>query len=404
LPLLEPGKPLLGAGFAATSGVWGGSTRIVIPAHGAPIRIEQAATPDRVVSVGTLNFGRDPNEPAIPPTVVIYPYDGQVGVPTMFGGENPDPRAIHGSVGPAVGYVVTFAFYRGAVTQGTRSSIRVLSAEMGEVGGETVPCMFNSAENDPNLRWQPNILFLIPKRPLRPSRTYRVKVAATSPEGEDLSRDWTFTTASSPLPPRPSPAGFSSSRSRDSRGEVSPLWQALHPETLKAHDPSPRVMLRARRGTTAPHATLDALIQALSNQDLVRVKALVRQRPGLIREHDARNRTVLALVPGRRLDILRFLLAKGADPNGEGGRPLRMAIRSRDAELLRYVLSKRADPNLTDSLSVAAAVRASLEVVKILVESGADVNRVSNGETPVVAFTRADLPDVVEYLRSRGGR
>jgi hypothetical protein len=133
--------------------------------------------------------------------VVVYPADGQKGIPTLWNGmETPNPLRMHNATGP-VGYVATFYAMLAPGEQ-----IRVDGARLNTAEGEEVPVYVNTPTCDEIL---PNGVFLIPKAPLSPFTEYVAAVKATDPQGRDISRTWSFTTGEAPapeIPPPPPPA------------------------------------------------------------------------------------------------------------------------------------------------------------------------------------------------------
>lgn len=87
-----------------------------------------------------------------------------------------------------------------------------------------------------------------------------------------------------------------------------------------------------------------------------------------------------AIHEANSLEMLELLLEAGApvdDVSGGGCWPLQSACESGDVEIVRYLLNKGAEPNRTTSGGTAlfsATGSGSLEVVKLLLEAGADPN------------------------------
>jgi len=136
------------------------------------------------------------------------------------------------------------------------------------------------------------------------------------------------------------------------------------------------------------------------------------------------------------LDVVKRLLARGADPNarlktpllmrqhnggdpqlGEGATALMRAAKVSDATIIGLLLDAGADPNLrlrnqTTALMIAAsrAARnggpesATIEAMKLLIAKGADVNAVNdNGESALhIAVSRGD--GLVRLLAERGAQ
>jgi len=143
-------------------------------------------------------------------------------------------------------------------------------------------------------------------------------------------------------------------------------------------------------------------------------------------------------------DIVKALLARGANPNtqlkrpilgrhhdngdaslGEGTTPLMRAAKSNDVALMRMLVDAGANPALTqrdytNALMIAAAgggrpssyVTAgasaeslALEAVRLCVEHGADVNAFNaNGQTALHSAAQRGADSIVRYLAERGAR
>jgi ankyrin repeat protein len=114
-----------------------------------------------------------------------------------------------------------------------------------------------------------------------------------------------------------------------------------------------------------------------------------------------------ALIPGPpeknnkvKRELLELLLNAGANPNitRNGVAPLLLAAEFGDADAVQLLLKARAKVTVTDHrgfgvLAWAARGRQSVDVVKLLLEAGADVDRMDpNDETALIAF--AQLGDV----------
>lgn len=114
--------------------------------------------------------------------------------------------------------------------------------------------------------------------------------------------------------------------------------------------------------------------------------------------------------------LASILLERGANPDtldDEGQWPLRAAIERGHSEVVRLLLKHRAHPTrpslsqryqgerriICDTALTVASMHASLEVVRLLVEAGADLNREDvDGWTPLHAAVYGDRVEVVQYL------
>jgi hypothetical protein len=135
----------------------------------------------------------------------------------------------------------------------------------------------------------------------------------------------------------------------------------------------------------------------------------------------ADNDLIDAIVPSGNLRGLRDALGRGANPN--------IRISPKNAPVLCYLLDRtwhdrkeciaallaaRADPNLADDegraplhLAAASTVGGSLDVLKLLLEYGADINqRGKDGATPlheaVTSWLRSNAPALMMHLLESG--
>jgi cytochrome c len=93
------------------------------------------------------------------------------------------------------------------------------------------------------------------------------------------------------------------------------------------------------------------------------------------------------------IDVVRLLVSRGADVNRDTvwGPPLINAAWNCDTEILKLLLVKGANPNAafkTDTALHMAAERAHLECVKLLVEAGADVNALNKFREPPIHLAK----------------
>ena len=102
---------------------------------------------------------------------------------------------MHGGVSGPVGYVITFLHFTP-----DRAPIRVYGATLTDDAGRDVPFFLNTPANDDFL---PYGALVIPQRPLKPNARYSVSVAASTDDGRNISRRWSFTTGGAPprIPP-----------------------------------------------------------------------------------------------------------------------------------------------------------------------------------------------------------
>lgn len=141
---------------------------------------------------------------------------------------------------------------------------------------------------------------------------------------------------------------------------------------------------------------------AMINGDLSRVKLLI---PDIIDVNDVDQDGItpirLAVLSGR-VDILEYLISKGADINatGEFGSALDAAAFEGNFEIVEFLLEKGADVNTTDTDGYTPLhSAANLDIVKLLLKKDANVNaKNTNGATPLHSAAERGRLELVKLL------
>ena len=113
---------------------------------------------------------------------------------------------------------------------------------------------------------------------------------------------------------------------------------------------------------------------------------------------------------GRQLEIVEMLLEARADlhkMNGALHTPLVSAVAFRDAKLVHFLLAARADTSTLCSESqqtplCMAAQKGCVEIVRLLLEAGADIEGISEQRTPLTSAVAARKADIVQKLIDYG--
>ena len=157
-----------------------------------------------------------------------------------------------------------------------------------------------------------------------------------------------------------------------------------------------------------------SIFSRLTDGDLEGVQTLLDQgvNPNAIAWHGRapRGYPIVLAVMGDRYEIVRLLLARGADPNvPRNPTPLMLAVERGSIRTVRLLLAQGAFVDTKNARGETALFRAirikEREIATLLLDYGADPKIVDmRGETPLIAAIRSgDLP-IAEMLISRGAR
>jgi len=182
------------------------------------------------------------------------------------------------------------------------------------------------------------------------------------------------------------------------------FWKAI------GRDDTARVQTLLLRGvdTNAVHPQFGpAIVVAARERAWNVVRELARIVGTRVDAPNARGETatMLAALHGN-LDVVRLLVEKGAEVNRPGWTPLHYAAVSGNVDLLRYLLDQNAyidaqSPNRTTPLMMAAR-HDHVDAVRLLVAAGADPTpRNDTGHDAADYLVANDKPEEARWLRER---
>lgn len=159
------------------------------------------------------------------------------------------------------------------------------------------------------------------------------------------------------------------------------------------------------------------IFEAAALGDVARVRDLLAREPGLARTFDPGGGTALHLAAFfGHVGVVEALLDAGADvnvmsrvnlPNIPRNTPLHAALAGRRREVARLLIQRGADVTAVDSAGLTplhhAAAGGNVEIVSMLLDRGARVDaRDEQGQTPLDYALRGGHEEVVALLRGRG--
>lgn len=151
------------------------------------------------------------------------------------------------------------------------------------------------------------------------------------------------------------------------------------------------------------HSAAQAIVDGGGANELAEVAAA-----GKLNFAGPQNDTLLTLsIQGNRIEVVRELLRRGADPNVPSTRaPVAIAASGADEQIVRYLLAAGSNPDGKVGSQSAVWRAASGErtaVVSMLLDAGASIDAAdANGDTPMSNAIQSGEFELAHYLLSRG--
>ncbi len=200
------------------------------------------------------------------------------------------------------------------------------------------------------------------------------------------------------------PPGAAAAPPQAAPGASPAFWEAV------ARDDVARVQTLLLRGVdaNAVHAELGPAIVAAAREKSWKTVTLLAGLSGTrVDFPNRRGETALMLAALHgQLDVARLLVRRGAEINRAGWTPLHYAATNGHAELVHYLLDENAyidaqSPNRTTPLMMAAR-HGHPEVVRLLVQAGADPSaRNEAGMDAAGYLQRQGQPELAQWVRER---
>jgi ankyrin repeat protein len=148
---------------------------------------------------------------------------------------------------------------------------------------------------------------------------------------------------------------------------------------------------------------LPALAEAAKKGDLRKVKELISSGHD-INDAGKRGSPLILAAQGGHMDVLKTLVEAGADPNitsAMGATALNKAAELGNIPMLNYLLENGSQ--VGPLALIMAAREGFLKVVRILVDAGADLNATQHwGQTALMLAAKNGHAAIVKYLLEKG--
>ena len=149
-----------------------------------------------------------------------------------------------------------------------------------------------------------------------------------------------------------------------------------------------------------------SLIEAAEQGDLARVKAIISAGTNINQRRDGGQTALLAATINKQIDIVSYLLEKGADPDladVTGQSPIFWAAENKHPEMVRTLIEHGADVNAKTGAGEVALTRAvvhhNVTIVQLLMDAGADPAIKSNwGYTPLSMATEGNYEEMLRIF------
>lgn len=129
--------------------------------------------------------------------------------------------------------------------------------------------------------------------------------------------------------------------------------------------------------------------------DLQTVRMLLALGADVDTENDSGSTPLTEAIAGHRMEMVKFLVSKGANVKCDGGSPIGTAVRSGDPRMVELLLGHGATLNVDDGASTTlmqyAVLGCSTKMVSFLISHGLDINRKNSEGWPPIhyAFSRS---------------
>lgn len=162
-----------------------------------------------------------------------------------------------------------------------------------------------------------------------------------------------------------------------------------------------------------PQSILDQLYDAVADGPAELVRDIVHRYPDTVKEQDDKNHYLRAAASHNQVEVMSLLMKLGADinapqPDGSPEGAIDQAVMGDAIDAARWLLDRGAKLNhevkgvLRCQTLVTAAIHGNLELLKLLVEHGANVNACWAGMTPLDQAMMHGQTEIEQYLRSKG--
>jgi uncharacterized protein len=147
------------------------------------------------------------------------------------------------------------------------------------------------------------------------------------------------------------------------------------------------------------------LFTLVRNGNLAEVKRCIKLNPDSVNATNADGNTLLLIACYKgKVDIVKYLLKKGANPNstsGEGS-PILAAVYKNDVEIAKLLLKRnvKLDAKGRDGNSAVhyAVLNHSVEMVELLLKKGIDLNIVNSDGQTALSLAKAEKQEVLIKL------
>ena len=151
---------------------------------------------------------------------------------------------------------------------------------------------------------------------------------------------------------------------------------------------------------------LKELYSSIANSNLKRVKKIIDKNPEILHVETPNGSWLHVASSRNNIEIVEYLVNSGIDINKKGGvsneMPINLAASEGNIELVKYYIKKGAIFDESESYSnplFSAIHNGHLEIVKLLIENGINVNIKYRDLTAISFGERLERKEIVDYLK-----